>query len=126
MTLPIIIAIVVVALALVAVAATRRRSQREAVAVATDTPQWPDDGSEAHVVPRDPKILWPSRVDPRSATLDDDARLALIKDLGFIRASWVVPILTQASAEEQNPSHRDAIQQALSACGHPDGPGAAA
>jgi hypothetical protein len=52
--------------------------------------------------------------------MDDEARLRLIRDLGLIQAAWVVPILTQAYKEEREPSHRDAVRQALAACEHPD------
>jgi hypothetical protein len=82
-----------------------------------DPEAWPgDDGSEARLIPRDPEITWPSRLSSGSAPVDDDTRLRLIRDLGLIRAAWVVPILTQAAREEREPAHRDAVQQALAAC----------
>jgi len=124
MSIEFVIAIIVIVVGVIIVGfvTSRRRTDDESVPVSPLVPApWPiDDGSEAHLVPRDPEIRWPSRLGSMSGPMDGDARLRLIRDLGLIRAAWVVPILTQAYKEEREPSHRDAVRQALAACEHPD------
>jgi len=124
MSIELVIAIIVIVVGVVIVGfvTSRRRAEDDAVPVSPLEPApWPiDDGSEARLVPRDPEIRWPSRLGSASGPMDDEARLRLIRDLGLIRAAWVVPILTQAYKEEREPSHRDAVRQALAACEHPD------
>jgi hypothetical protein len=112
------IIVIVVGVVIVGFVTSRRRSEDDAVAASPLEPApWPiDDGSEAVLVPRDPDITWPSRLGSAAGRMDDGARLRLIKDLGLIRAAWVVPILIQASKEERGLSHQDAVQQALAAC----------
>jgi hypothetical protein len=121
MTIGIVVAIIVVVigLAIIGVLTSRKVPAGDAgddAQLVMDPEAWPGDGSQARLIPRDPEITWPSRLSSGSAPMDDDARLRLIRDLGLIRAAWVVPILTQASNEEREPAHRDAIRQALAAC----------
>jgi len=124
MSIEFVIAIIVIVVGVVIVGfvTSRRRTEEDVVSVSPLEPApWPiDDGSEARLVPRDPEIRWPTRLGSASGTMDDEARLRLIKDLGLVQAAWVVPILTQAYKEERDPSHRDAVREALAACTHPD------
>lgn len=60
-------------------------------------------------------VRWPSRVAPRAAPLDEEARAHLLADLALLRASWCVPILAEAYAEESSPALRRAALSALSA-----------
>jgi hypothetical protein len=62
------------------------------------------------------RITWPKRFDASTGALDADARLCLINDLGLLRAPWCVPLLEQASREERDPAHRNAVQRALLLC----------
>jgi hypothetical protein len=66
------------------------------------------------------EITWPGLLGSSADQIDDDARLRLIRDLGLVRAAWVLPILTQAYKEEREQPHRDAVRQALAGCEHPD------
>jgi len=124
MSIEFVIAIIVIVVGVIIVGfvTSRRRTEDELVSLSPLEPApWPiDDGSEARLVPRDPEIGWPSRLGSASGPMDDEVRLRLIKDLGLIHAAWVVPILTQAYKEEREPSHRDAVRQALAACEQPD------
>ena len=126
MTIGIVVAIIVVVigLAIIGVLTSRKAPVGGAgddAQLAMDPEAWPgDDGSQARLIPREPEITWPSRLSSGSAPMDDDARLRLIRDLGLIRAAWVVPILTQASNEEREPAHRDAVRQGLAACATQD------
>jgi len=124
MSIEFVIAIIVIVVGVVIVGfvTSRRRTEEDMVSVSPLEPApWPiDDGSEAHLVPRDPEIRWPSRLGSTAGLMDGDARLRLIRDLGLIRAAWVVPILAQAYKEEREPSHLDAVRQALAACEHPE------
>ncbi len=67
-------------------------------------------------VPIAPQIRWASQLAPSGGTLDDAARLKLIGDLGFLRAAWCVPLLTEAYKEERDPAVRRAALEALEAC----------
>jgi hypothetical protein len=120
MSIELVIAVIVVVVGLIVVGfvTSRRRAEDDAVPISPLEPApWPiDDGSEARLVPRDPEIRWPSRLGSASKTIDDETRLRLIRDLGLVQAAWVVPILTQAYNEEREPSHRDAVRQALEKC----------
>jgi len=120
MSIEFVIAIIVIVVGVVIVGfiTSRRRSEEDAVPVSPLEPApWPiDDGSEARLVPRDPEITWPSRLSSGRGPMDDDARLRLIRDLGLIRAPWVVPILKQAYKEESEPLNREAVSEALAAC----------
>ena len=124
MSIEFVIAIIVIVVGVIVVGfvTSRRRTEEDVVLASPLEPApWPiDDGSEARLVPRDPEIRWPSRLGSASAPMGDEERLRLIKDLGLIRAAWIVPILTQAYEEEREPSHRDAVRQALAACEHPN------
>jgi hypothetical protein len=62
------------------------------------------------------RIRWTQQFEPRSGSLDDEARLRLINDLGMLRAPWCVPLLVQACEEETEPAHRVAAQLALARC----------
>jgi len=122
MTTGIVVAIIVVVigLAIIGVLTSRKAPVGDAgddAQFVMDPEAWPGDGgSQARLIPREPEITWPSRLSSGTAPMADDARLRLIRDLGLIRAAWVVPILTQASNEEREPAHRDAVRQALAAC----------
>jgi hypothetical protein len=70
--------------------------------------------------PAVPAVRWSRRFDPTGGALDDAARLALIRDLGFVRGGWCVPLLAQAYEEEQSVEHRRAVVTALAAYRHPD------
>jgi hypothetical protein len=126
MTIGIVVAIIIVVIGLAVIGVLTSRKVPVAVGgddaeFVMDPEAWPgDDGSEARLIPRDPEITWPSRLSS-GAPMDDDARLRLIRDLGLIRAAWVVPILTQAAQEERKPEHRDAVRQALAACEQREG-----
>jgi hypothetical protein len=124
MSIEFVIAIIVIVVGVIVVGfvTSRRRTEDEAVPVSPLEPApWPiDDGSEAHLVPRDPEITWPSRLGSAAGPMGDEARLRLIKDLGLIHTAWVVPILAQASKEECEPAHLDAVRRALAACESPD------
>ncbi|MDP9107007.1 MAG: HEAT repeat domain-containing protein [Candidatus Eremiobacteraeota bacterium] len=65
-------------------------------------------------------IRWTKRFDPRENAFDDATRLALLRDLGIVRAPWGVPLLTQAYEEEPAAEHRRAALRALAAYRHPD------
>ncbi len=75
-----------------------------------------DDGVVSEPVPIAPQIRWAQQFAPPSGTLDDAARLKLIADLGFLRAAWCVPLLTEAYREERDPAVRRAALDALEAC----------
>ncbi len=124
MSIEFVIAIIVIVVGVVIVGfvTSRRRTEEDVVSVSPLEPApWPiDDGSEARLVPRDPEIRWPTRLGSASGAMDDEARLRLIRDLGLIRAAWVVPILTQAYKEEREPIHLDALRGALAACDQAD------
>jgi hypothetical protein len=125
MTIGIVVAIIIVVIGLAVIGVLTSRKVPAGVGddaeFTMDPEAWPgDDGSEARLIPRDPEITWPSRLSSGSAPMEDDARLRLIRDLGLIRAAWVVPILTQASKEEREPAQREAVRQALAACEHSD------
>jgi hypothetical protein len=125
MTIGIVVAIIIVVIGLAVIGVLTSRkvpvAAGEDAEFVTDPEAWPgDDGSEARLIPREPEITWPSRLSSGSAPMDDDARLRLIRDLGLIRAAWVVPILTQASKEEREPAQREAVRQALAACAPQD------
>jgi hypothetical protein len=123
MSIEFVIAIIVIVVGVIVVGfvTSRRRTEEDAVTLSPLEPApWPiDDGSEARLVPRDPEIRWPSRLGAASGPMDDDARLRLIRDLGFIHANWVVPILAQAYAEETAISHRKSALKGLAACEDP-------
>ncbi len=63
---------------------------------------------------------WPERVHRAKGTLDDEARLRLIRDLGLLRAAWCVPILERAAEEEMIPELHAAALAALGKCRRPD------
>jgi len=123
MSIEFVIAIIVIVVGVVIVGfvTSRRRTEDDAVTIASlEAAPWPiDDGSEARLVPRDPEITWPRRLGSSSASMDDEARLRIIRDLGFIHANWVVPILAQAYAEETAVDHRKSALKALAACEDP-------
>jgi len=104
--------VVVVAVIAVIVAVTRSRGAREPVSVAVAD----IDGIVSEPVPIAPEIRWTSRVAPSGGPFDDAARLKLINDLGFLRAAWCVPVLTDAYREERDPALRRAALDALEAC----------
>jgi HEAT repeats len=91
---------------------------------------WPEEGVGDHVLRQaqhdntdtlhDTGVRWSQRFDPPSGTLSDDARLALIRDLAFVRGGWCVPLLAQAYEEERSVEHRRAALTALAAYRHPD------
>jgi hypothetical protein len=59
---------------------------------------------------------WTTPFEPRSGSLDEAARLRLIRDLGMLRAEWCVPLLEQAYEEETGLALRVAVQGALERC----------
>jgi HEAT repeats len=65
-------------------------------------------------------VRWSKRFDSAAGPLDDGARLALIRDLGFVRGAWCVPLLAQAYEEEPGAEHRRAVLTALAAYRHPE------
>jgi len=119
-----------------AVVMTRRRASRRAVPVAVPVaaqpradvafdvgvPEAADDLADEVAIAEAvvlPSPSWPEQVHGANGTLDDEARLRLIGDLGMLRAAWCVPILERAAAEETNPDLHAAALAALAKCRRP-------
>ena len=107
------IVVAVIAIAVVAALAVWMRG-RESAAVAV-APAAEAEGVVSEPVPVAPTIRWSQQLASRG-DLDDAARLKLINDLGFLRAAWCVPLLTEAYREERDPALRAAALDALEAC----------
>jgi hypothetical protein len=107
--------VIVAVIAVVVVAAVAfARSRRAPASVPVERPDV--DAVVSEPVPIAPQIRWAKQFATASGALDDDARLKLINDLGFLRAAWCVPLLTEAYREERDPAFRRAALDALEAC----------
>jgi hypothetical protein len=136
------IVLIVVVLAVVAAAVLffiRRRSEEEEPVAASvpntfrlpEREMWDEIPVVVGAPPVVPPIVvavvtWPARIQRTGESLDAEARLRLITDLGMLRASWCVPILEQASEEETDPDLRTAAQTALAKCRRVDARGTSA
>ncbi|HZO92233.1 MAG TPA: hypothetical protein VFB22_00560 [Candidatus Baltobacteraceae bacterium] len=107
------IVVAVVAILVVAGVAAWARARRSVHVVAV--PPAEADGVVGEPVPVAPTIRWAQQFASRGE-LDDAARLKLINDLGFLRAAWCVPLLSEAYREERDPALRAAALDALEAC----------
>jgi HEAT repeat protein len=73
----------------------------------------------AAAVPEAAPIAWPQQLLNGEASLEPEARLRLIDDLGLIGAAWCVPLLARAYEEETDATTMRAVLRALNACRDP-------
>jgi HEAT repeat protein len=73
----------------------------------------------AAAVPEAAQIAWPQQLLNGEGSLEPEARLRLIDDLGLIGAAWCVPLLARAYDEETDAAATHAVLRALNACRDP-------